>query len=34
MSRDTVTRVAAIYWHFLSLLWLFLLLFFVWEKYS
>jgi cytochrome c oxidase subunit III len=34
MSRDTVTRVAAIYWHFLSLLWIFLLLFFVWERYS
>jgi cytochrome c oxidase subunit 3 len=34
MSRDTITRVAAMYWHFLSLLWIFLLLFFVWERYS
>jgi cytochrome c oxidase subunit 3 len=31
MTRDTVTRVIAIYWHFLTALWLFLLLFFVWE---
>jgi cytochrome c oxidase subunit III len=34
MKRETVTRVAALYWHFLTGLWLFLLLFFVWERYS
>jgi cytochrome c oxidase subunit 3 len=34
MKRETVTRVTALYWHFLTALWLFLLLFFVWERYS
>jgi len=34
MKRETVTRVAALYWHFLTGLWVFLLLFFLWERYS
>jgi cytochrome c oxidase subunit III len=34
LGRDTVTRVVEMYWHFLTVLWLFLLLFFLWEKYS
>lgn len=34
MTRETMTQVAGIYWHFLTLLWVALLLFFVWERYS
>jgi cytochrome c oxidase subunit 3 len=34
LRRGTATLVVSIYWHFLSILWVFLLLFFVWERYS
>jgi cytochrome c oxidase subunit 3 len=34
LQRGTATLVVSIYWHFLSALWLFLLLFFVWEGHS
>jgi len=34
LRRGMATLVVSIYWHFLSALWIFLLLFFVWERYS
>jgi cytochrome c oxidase subunit III len=34
IRSDTISRVASLYWHFLTALWIALLLFFVWQKYS
>jgi cytochrome c oxidase subunit III len=34
IRSGTITRVTSMYWHFLTGLWVALLLFFVWQKYS
>jgi heme/copper-type cytochrome/quinol oxidase subunit 3 len=34
LTRETMTKEAGMYWHFLTALWVALLLFFVWEKYA